>query len=144
MAGIADDVGVFNVVILSTFLSAGLQASIYGATTDTSAAVISFFMASWRQVSIDDGPDIFQLSNTVLEIGHRMGFRILHRRDWHADLITDSGSLAGQEPDDVYMVEATCILRALSVVGTCFLAVSRLLLIKRTEATKKFMGLVRT
>jgi hypothetical protein len=144
MAALGDKVGVFNVVILSTFLSAGLQASIYGATSDSSAVVISFlygFMAAGFQAMV--GPIYGKLSSTVLEIGHRMGFGFFIIGI--ATLISSpiQGALLGSSPL-TYMWWKPLLFSVLSLVlGSCLLIVSRHMLIERWGMSQNGKGFIK-
>jgi MCP family monocarboxylic acid transporter-like MFS transporter 10 len=144
MAALGDKFGVFNVVILSTFLSAGLQASIFGAKTDSSAVIISFlygFMAAGFQSMV--GPIYAKLSSTVLEIGHRMGFGFFIIGI--ATLISSpiQGALLGNNPLSYAWWKPLVFSVTSSLLGTLLLIVSRRLLIKRWVNAKRVLGLVR-
>ncbi|CZR55561.1 uncharacterized protein PAC_05449 [Phialocephala subalpina] len=144
MAGMADYVGVFNIVIISTIVSAGLQASIFGATTDGGAVAVSFlygFMAAGFQSMM--GPIYSKLSATVLEIGHRMGIGFFFIGI--ATLISSpiQGALLGSNPL-TYIWWKPLVFSVLSLaIGVCFLVVSRFLLIRRWETVKMFLGVTR-
>lgn len=144
MAALGDSVGVFNIVISSTFISAGLQASIYGAKTDASAVLISFvygFMAAGFQSMV--GPIYARLSSTVLEIGHRMGigFFIIGIGTLISSPI--QGALLGSNAATYewwkpLMFSVLCLL-----LGSCLLAVSRHMLIKRFGILQTIAGFIR-
>lgn len=144
MAFLGDRFGVFNVVILSTFISAGLQASIYAATADSSAVAISFFYgftAAGFQAMV--GPIYARLSVTVLEIGHRMGFGFFIIGI--ATLISSpiQGALLGGNPL-TYKWWKPLFFSVLSLfLGSCLLIVSRHLIRKRLGTSKTFMGFTR-
>jgi len=82
------------------------------------------------------GPIYSKLSNTVLEIGHRMGFGFFIVGIGTLISSPIQGALLGKNPMTYTWWKPLVFSVLCLVVGTCFLAVSRLLLIKRTEATK--------
>ncbi|KAJ2897611.1 uncharacterized protein MKZ38_004536 [Zalerion maritima] len=140
-AWVADRVGVFNTVIATTIVSAGLEASILAASTDAVAVVVSVlygFVASGYQALV--GPIYSSLSDTVLEIGHRMGagFFVIGV----ATLISSpiQGALLGDSIEE-YTWWKPIVFSALSLLAGCLaLAVARGMLIKRRNVTKKILG----
>ena len=73
-AWLADFVGVFNIVIFTVTICAGLQFSLLGATSEASVVAIGvlygFFSAAFQAML---GPIFSRLSLNITEMGHRMG-----------------------------------------------------------------------
>ncbi|TVY13098.1 Aspyridones efflux protein apdF, partial [Lachnellula arida] len=150
-AGLADRLGVFNIVISTTLVSAGLQAAILGAKTDGPAVVISLlygFMAAGFQSM--NGPIYAVLSDTVLEIGHRMaiGFFVIGT----ATLISSpiQGALLGAFPPEYTFWKPIVFSVLCLVIGVSLLTVARILLSRSLRwdgreagLNKKIFGIIK-
>ncbi|KAI1609999.1 MFS general substrate transporter [Exophiala viscosa] len=77
-AYLADKLGVLNIVIFTTTISAALQFSLLGASHSGSVIAVGvlygFFSSAFQAML---GPIFSRVSTTVTEIGHRMGFGFL-------------------------------------------------------------------
>ena len=143
-AHIADRVGVFNIVIITTFISAGLEWSILGATTDASAVVVAalygFMAAGYQSLQ---GPIYATLSNTVLEIGHRMGFGFA--AIGVATLISSpiQGALLGSNPMQYTWWKPILFSTLCLLIGCTLLVVARALLVRRRGVSAMFGWIAR-
>ncbi|KAI1609995.1 major facilitator superfamily domain-containing protein [Exophiala viscosa] len=134
-AYLGDILGVLNVVMFSTFISSGLLATILACKTDGAAITVSilygFFSAGYQAMG---GPVFATLSNTVLEVGHRMGTGYFIAGV--ATLIASpiQGALLGTD----YIWWKPIVFCVLSLVlGVVLMGVGRLLLIKRRGSERK-------
>lgn len=141
-AGLADRLGVFNIVIGTTTIAAGLQAAVLAAKTDGPAVVISLlygFMAAGYQSM--NGPIYAVLSDTVLEIGHRMGFGFFVIGT--ATLISSpiQGALSGSFPPEYQFWKPILFSVLALLVGVCQLIVARNLLSHSMRSDQREAGL---
>jgi len=138
----ADHVGVFNLGIVSVALTAGLVASIQGATTDATTTIVSiligFISAGFNAVL---GPIYASLSHTVLEIGHRMGMGFFLMGI--ATLISSpiQGALLGPDIKAYTWYKAITWSAITVFIGGCFLIVTRQVLLKRRGIDRKIYGI---
>jgi len=116
--------------------------SILGATNDASSLVISIlfgFMSSGFNAVL--GPVVASLSNSVLELGHRMGVAFFLMGIATLISLPSQGSLAGKQGHYVWWRPIFFVTFMVALGAVC-LILSRALLLKRQTVHKKFFGIV--
>ena len=116
--------------------------SILGATNDASSLVISIlfgFMSSGFNAVL--GPVVASLSNSVLELGHRMGVAFFLMGIATLISLPSQGSLAGKQEHYVWWRPIFFVTFMVALGAVC-LILSRALLLKRQTVHKKFFGIV--